>query len=121
MTGPLWLTPPAEVKPDRSELVLILGMLSLVTFLFPLGIGAWVWGQRNLSEMRAGRMDPGGRRLAKAGMICGIVNVLVTVVGGSSSCSCFSSIDAGSASLRTDALGDIRRAWLAVCDGVTFH
>jgi len=74
-------TLPNEVKPDRSELVLILGMLSLVTFLFPLGIGAWVWGNRNLSEMRAGRMYPGGRKLAKAGMICGMVNVLVTVLG----------------------------------------
>lgn len=56
-------------------------MLSLVTFLFPLGIGAWVWGKRNLSEMRAGRMDLGGRSLAKAGMICGMVNVLITVTG----------------------------------------
>jgi len=80
--GPRIATPLIEAKPDRSGLVLVLGILSLVTFLFPLGICAWVMGEHDLSEMRAGRMDPGGMGMAKAGKICGMVNVLVTVAGG---------------------------------------
>lgn len=75
-------TPPIEFKPDRSVLVLILGILSLVTFLFPLGICAWVMGEHDLSEMRAGRMDLGGMGMAKAGKACGVISVVLTIAGG---------------------------------------
>jgi hypothetical protein len=79
---PDFATPPNELKPDRSVLVLILGILSLVTFLFPLGICAWVMGEHDLSEMRAGRMDLGGMGMAKAGKACGVISVVLTIAGG---------------------------------------
>ncbi len=71
--------PAGGVKSHRGVLVLILGVLSLITFLFPLGICAWVIGGHDLNEMRAGRMDREGMGMAKAGKLCGMISVFVTV------------------------------------------
>jgi len=72
-------TPPLEVKLHRGGLVLVLGIVSLITFLFPFGIAAWVMANHDLGEMQAGRMDRGGMGMAKAGKACGVISVALTI------------------------------------------
>ncbi len=66
-------------KPHRGVLILVFGILSWVVCQI-FGILAWVWGNTDLKEMDAGRMDPSGRGLTQAGRIIGMVSVLLTVV-----------------------------------------
>lgn len=63
-------------RPHRGVLILVLGILGLVCC-FILGIIAWVMGNTDLQEMRAGRMDPSGEGLTQAGRICGIISVVL--------------------------------------------
>ena len=67
-------------KPHRGVLILVFGILGLAVCLI-FGILAWVWGNTDLKEMDAGRMDPSGRGLTQAGRIVGMVSVALTVVG----------------------------------------
>jgi hypothetical protein len=51
---------------DLGTVSLICGVLSWGCLLsslvgLPLGIAVWVWSERDLSKMRAGMMDPGGK------------------------------------------------------------
>lgn len=64
------------MNPDRSAIVLVLGVLSLVVCA-PLGIAAWVMGAGDLREMDAGMRIADGRSTTKAGMICGIIGTIV--------------------------------------------
>ena len=68
MTGP---GPNYTITLQRGWIVLALGILGFGCF--PLGIVAWVLGNRDLREMRAGRMDPSGIGLTTAGQILGII------------------------------------------------
>ena len=63
----------------RGTLILILGILSLVCC-FICGIVAWVMGNGDLKEMAAGRMDPAGEGMTKAGKICGIIGIALQIV-----------------------------------------
>jgi hypothetical protein len=67
--------PRRDLLPHRGSAVLTLGILSLVTCFVGiiLGIIAWVMGQSDLQEMRAGRMDSDGEGMTNAGRICGII------------------------------------------------
>ena len=67
------------LRPHRGTAVLVLGILSLVMSCFVLGIIAWVMGNADLREMQAGVMDPSGMGLAKAGKICGMISVILTL------------------------------------------
>ncbi len=73
-------TAPAPVRQHRGVLVLVLGIISLITFLFPLGIAAWVMGNHDLAEMNAGRVDRDGMGMTRAGKVCGAITVIVTAV-----------------------------------------
>ena len=65
-------------KPHRGVLILVFGILSwAVCQIF--GILAWVWGNTDLKEMDAGRMDPSGHGMTQAGRIIGMISVLLTV------------------------------------------
>lgn len=68
------------LDPHRGSTILVLGILSLV-FCVILGIIAWVMGNHDLEEMRAGRMDPSGEGMTQAGRICGIISVVLNLVG----------------------------------------
>jgi hypothetical protein len=63
----------------RGVAVLVLGILGIN--LFPLGIAAWIMGAHDLAEMDAGRMDPTGRGLTSAGVTCGIISVVIAIIG----------------------------------------
>jgi hypothetical protein len=67
------------MNPDRSAIVLVLGVLSLV-ICAPLGIAAWVMGRGDLREMDAGLRVDDGRSTTKAGMICGIIGTILFIV-----------------------------------------
>ncbi|MCP4495322.1 MAG: hypothetical protein GY921_01355 [Phycisphaeraceae bacterium] len=67
------------MNPDRSSIVLVLGVLSLV-ICAPLGIAAWVMGASDLREMDAGLRVADGRSTAKAGMICGIIGTILFIL-----------------------------------------
>ncbi len=68
------------LRPHRGGLILALGILGLVCC-FICGIIAWVMGSNDLKEMAAGRMDPSGQGLTQAGKICGMVSVILQIVG----------------------------------------
>ena len=66
------------MESHRGVLILALGILSWVSC--PIfGIVAWVLGNRDLREMRAGRMDPSGMRLTQAGQILGMIHAIIVM------------------------------------------
>ena len=69
------------MKPHRATLILVLGILGLVTSCFPLGIAAWIMGNKDLKEMDAGVMDPSGRSNTNAGRICGMIATILLIIG----------------------------------------
>jgi len=69
--------------PHRGTAILTLGILSLVICWPVLGPIAWIMGNTDLKEIRAGRMDPEGEGYTNAGRICGIV---ATCVGYTAVC-----------------------------------
>ncbi len=67
------------MNPDRSAIVLVFGVLSLI-ICAPLGIAAWVMGAGDLREMDAGIRVADGRSTTKAGMICGIIGTVLFIL-----------------------------------------
>jgi formate hydrogenlyase subunit 4 len=68
------------LRPHRGGLILALGILGLVCC-FICGIIAWVMGNNDLREMAAGRMDPSGQGMTQAGRICGMISVILQIIG----------------------------------------
>ena len=68
------------LRPHRGGLILALGILGLVCC-FICGIIAWVMGSNDLKEMAARRMDTSGQGLTQAGKICGMISVILQIVG----------------------------------------
>jgi hypothetical protein len=69
------------MKAHRGVLILVLGILSLVTGCAPvLGPIAWILGNNDLKEIRAGTMDPSGEGMTNAGKICGMIATILSVV-----------------------------------------
>jgi hypothetical protein len=66
-----------DYLPHRGTAVLTLGILSLLVCWPVLGPIAWIMGNSDLKEIRAGRMDPEGESYTNAGRICGIVATCV--------------------------------------------
>jgi hypothetical protein len=64
------------MKPHRATLILVFGILGLVSC-FPLGIAAWIMGNKDLKEMDAGTMDASGRSNTNAGRICGMIATIL--------------------------------------------
>ncbi|MHC4680022.1 MAG: DUF4190 domain-containing protein [Planctomycetota bacterium] len=74
-------SPPSQpLAPHRGGLILALGILGLVCC-FICGIIAWVMGNNDLREMAAGRMDRSGQGLTQAGKICGMISVILQIIG----------------------------------------
>ncbi len=86
--------PRRDLMPHRGSAVLTLGIISIVAaavFGWCYGVGtvasiimgpiAWVMGNTDLTEIRAGRMDPDGEGSTNAGRICGIVGTALGALG----------------------------------------
>ncbi len=77
-----------DLAPHRGAAVLTMGILGLVLTFLPavpvsglvLGIIAWVMGNTDLAEIRAGRMDPEGEGSTNGGRICGMIAVILHLV-----------------------------------------
>lgn len=69
------------VAPHRGGLILTLGILSLVLCGIFTGIPAWIMGNNDLAQMRAGLMDRSGEGMTQAGRICGMISVILNLVG----------------------------------------
>lgn len=70
-----------DYEPHRGSTILTLGILSLFMCGPILGPIAWVMGNQDLSEIKAGRMDPEGESSTNAGKICGMVATLLSILG----------------------------------------
>jgi hypothetical protein len=66
-------------RPHRGGTVLTLGILGIVCCLI-CAIIAWVMGASDLKEMAAGRMDRSGEGITRAGMVCGIIGVVLSIL-----------------------------------------
>ena len=77
--GPQYSTQ-QTLRPHRGTVILVLGILGLVCC-FICGIIAWVMGSADLKEMAAGRMDSSGQGLTQAGKICGMISVILQIIG----------------------------------------
>ena len=82
--------PPRRLRnrftPHRGGLIMALGLVALVggmSFCAPALIGpvAWALGSWDLREIRAGRMDPEGEGMTRAGQVCGIVASVMLLLG----------------------------------------
>jgi hypothetical protein len=69
------------MAPHRGTMILIFGILGIVLCPIIFGIMAWVMGNGDLKKMAAGQMDPSGEGLTKAGKICGMIGVILMIVG----------------------------------------
>ena len=72
--------PAAPLRPHRGVVILVLGILGIVVC-FICGIIAWVMGNNDIREIDAGLMDPSGRGMTQAGKICGMISVILAIVG----------------------------------------
>jgi hypothetical protein len=75
--------PQAGAYPEESQAttILVLGILSLICSCLPLGIAAWVMGNRELQAIDSGRRNPDNRGTANAGRIIGIVATVLGLFG----------------------------------------
>lgn len=73
-------TQTGQLKPHRGTMILVFGILGLVCCII-FGIVAWIMGNKDLAEMDAGLMDPEGRGLTQAGKVCGIISVVIQIIG----------------------------------------
>ncbi len=71
---------PNGMKPHRGGMILAFGIVGFLCCII-FGILAWVMGNADLKEMAAGRMDPSGEGLTKAGKIIGMVACILAIVG----------------------------------------
>jgi hypothetical protein len=69
-----------DYAPHRGTLILVLGILSLVGCGIFTGIPAWIMGNGDLKEIRAGRMDPEGEQMTNIGRILGMISCILTAV-----------------------------------------
>ena len=68
--------------PHRGGAVLTVGILAVVIWcLAPiLGPIAWVMGSSDLAQIQAGRMDPSGEGLTRAGQVLGIIATILGIL-----------------------------------------
>tara|TARA_B100001758_G_scaffold34245_1_gene25516 strand:+ start:41 stop:499 length:459 start_codon:yes stop_codon:yes gene_type:complete len=67
-------------QPHRGAMILTFGIIG-VACCFPFGIAAWVMGHTDIKLIDSGEMDPTGRSMTNGGKICGIISVILTVIG----------------------------------------
>ncbi len=71
--------PVTRLAPHRGGSILTLGIIGLLLCVI-CGIIAWVMGNDDMAEMRAGRMDPSGMGMTQAGRIMGIISCILNII-----------------------------------------
>jgi DNA-directed RNA polymerase subunit RPC12/RpoP len=69
-----------QLKPHRGVVILVFAILSWV-ICFGFGIAAWIMANKDLQEMKAGRMDPSGEGITFAGKIIVMIQIILLCVG----------------------------------------
>jgi len=69
-----------DLEPHRADMILVLGILSVIVCPLVFGQLAWFMGSSDLAEMDAGRMDPSGRSNTNIGRIIGIVSTCLLAI-----------------------------------------
>lgn len=69
-----------DMAPHRGGLVLALGLLGVLLFA-PIGIAAWILGNKDLAAMRQGTMDNTGEGMTLAGKVLGILATVLLILG----------------------------------------
>lgn len=74
--------PTAASYPEQSQAttILVMGILGLICCA-PLGIAAWIMGNKEVEAIDAGRRNPENRGTANAGRIIGIVATALFGIG----------------------------------------
>jgi predicted Zn finger-like uncharacterized protein len=68
-----------DYMPHRGGMILAFGLIGLL--IMPIfGIIAWIMGNSDLAEIKAGRMDPEGESMTNAGRILGMIAVILWIV-----------------------------------------
>jgi hypothetical protein len=67
------------MNPHRGVLILVFGILG-ITVCGIFAPVAWIMGNSDLNEIRAGRMDPSGEQLTNIGRILGIIGTILIIV-----------------------------------------
>ncbi len=84
VAAPVQVVPPNAIgflAPHRGSLIVTMGVLAWVTC--PVfSVFAWVMGASDVRDMRHGTMDSGGLQQTQAGMVLGMVNVILWMVAG---------------------------------------
>jgi hypothetical protein len=68
-----------DFMPHRGGLILALGLIGILVCGFAAPF-AWIMGNTDIAEIRAGRMDPDGEGLTQAGRILGIIGTVLTLL-----------------------------------------
>jgi predicted Zn finger-like uncharacterized protein len=89
--------PGRYLQPHRGSTILVLGILSLVILPIVFGPIAWIMGNNDMREIRAGRMDPEGEGNTNAGRICGMIGTILGIISIVCCIGWFALIIAGSA------------------------
>jgi hypothetical protein len=67
-----------DYAPHRGTMILVFGILSVVGVVwFVFGPMAWIMGNTDMQEIRAGRMDPEGEGNTNAGRVCGMIGTIL--------------------------------------------
>ena len=69
-----------QMASHRGGTILIFGLLGLFCCII-FGISAWTMGSSDLQKMDAGLMDSTGRGSTQAGKICGMISVILGIIG----------------------------------------
>jgi len=80
--------------PHRGGMILAFGLIALIGGMVAgvpvvFGIVAWIMGNADLAEIRAGRMDPEGEGMTQAGRIMGMIATILAIVGILVTCAFF--------------------------------
>ncbi|HEY5890697.1 MAG TPA: DUF4190 domain-containing protein [Acidimicrobiia bacterium] len=74
-------TDAAYPEESQATTILVIGILSLVCSCFPLGIAAWIMGNKEIAAIDAGMRNPQNRQTANAGRIIGIIATVLGSIG----------------------------------------
>jgi hypothetical protein len=70
----------SRLEPHRGQMIMILGILSIVVAQIILGPITWILANGDLKKMDEGVMDPAGRDNTKLGKTCAIIGTCIGAV-----------------------------------------
>lgn len=68
------------MKSGNGVLILILGILSIVSFGLLTGIPAWILGNNALADIQSGRADRSEEGMVNAGRVLGMIGTLLSCI-----------------------------------------